>query len=64
MKARNSREELNRVTSFVRASALHLHADVLALQDKYENGQSLSHADWLLIIKRATELSTGVDSHV
>jgi hypothetical protein len=56
------REQLKDVTAFVRASSVDLLADVLALQDKSGSGQSLTHADFLLLTKRAKDLSRVGDS--
>jgi uncharacterized coiled-coil DUF342 family protein len=50
------RQQLKDVTSFVRASSVELLSDVVTLQDKYESGERLTHADFLLLTKRAKDL--------
>jgi hypothetical protein len=43
--------------AFLITSSLNLLAEILALRDKYEAGEQLMESDWLLLTKRAKDLS-------
>jgi hypothetical protein len=51
------REQLVDTLAHVSTNATELFADVLTLQDKYESGERLTHADFLLLTKRAKDLA-------